>query len=50
MLRAGQLRIAGGALPPDNPMPFSNPASQLLAKLLGLPAPAGVATSFVGNR
>jgi aminoglycoside phosphotransferase (APT) family kinase protein len=50
MLRAGQLMIAGGALPPDNPMPFSNPASQLLAKLLGLPAPAGVATSFVGNR
>jgi aminoglycoside phosphotransferase (APT) family kinase protein len=50
MLRAGQLMIAGGALPPDNPMPFSNPASQLLAKLLDLPAPAGEATSFVGNR
>jgi aminoglycoside phosphotransferase (APT) family kinase protein len=50
MMRAGQLMIAGGALPPDNPMPFSNPASQLLAKLLGLPAPAGEATSFVGNR
>jgi hypothetical protein len=31
-------------------MPFSNPASQLLAKLLDLPAPAGEATSFVGNR
>ena len=35
---------------PDNPMPVSNPASQILAKLLDLPAPAGDATSFVGNR
>ena len=50
MVRAGRLMIAAGALPPDNPMPFSNPASQLLAKLLGLPAPAGEAASFVGNR
>lgn len=50
MVRAGSLLIAGGALPADNPMPVSNPASQILAKLLDLPAPAGDSTSFVGNR
>ncbi|SKS48878.1 acyl-CoA dehydrogenase family member 11 [Mycobacteroides abscessus subsp. abscessus] len=31
-------------------MALSNPASQLLAKLLGLPAPQGATTSFIGNR
>jgi aminoglycoside phosphotransferase (APT) family kinase protein len=50
MMRAGRVMIAGGALPEDNPMPFNNPASQLLAKLVGLPAPAGEAANFVGNR
>jgi len=50
MVRAGSLMIAGGALPADNPMPVSNPASQILAKLLDLPAPVGDSTSFVGNR
>jgi aminoglycoside phosphotransferase (APT) family kinase protein len=50
MVRAGSLMIAAGALPPDNPMPVSNPASQILATLLGLPAPVGDSTSFVGNR
>jgi aminoglycoside phosphotransferase (APT) family kinase protein len=50
MCRAGHLMIAAGALPPDNPMPVSNPASQLLATLLGLPAPDGAAVNFVGNR
>jgi hypothetical protein len=42
--------VAAGLLPPDAPMKLSNPASQLLAKLLGLPAPEGAAQSFVGNR
>ena len=50
MCRAGHLMIAAGALPPDNPMPVSNPASILLARLLGLPAPQGEVTGFVGNR
>lgn len=50
MVRAGRLMIEAGALPPDNPMPYSNPASQLLAKLVGLPAPEGEAENFVGKR
>ena len=35
MHRAGNMMIAGGMLPPDAPMKFNNPASQLLAKLIG---------------
>jgi aminoglycoside phosphotransferase (APT) family kinase protein len=50
MHRAGNMMIAAGLLPPDAPMKLSNPASQLLAKLTGLPAPEGVAQSFIGNR
>ena len=50
MHRAGNLMIAAGLLPPGAPMKLSNPASQLLAKLLGLPAPTGTVQSFIGNR
>lgn len=50
MHRAGNMMIAGGMLPPDAPMKFSNPASQLLATLIGAPAPTGTAQSFIGNR
>jgi aminoglycoside phosphotransferase (APT) family kinase protein len=50
MHRAGNLMIGAGLLPAGAPMKTSNPASQLLAKLLGLPAPEGAAQSFVGNR
>jgi NAD(P)-dependent dehydrogenase (short-subunit alcohol dehydrogenase family) len=50
MVRAAHLMIAAGLLPPDSPMAQSNPASQLVARLLGLPAPAGATTSFIGNR
>ncbi|MEZ0366035.1 phosphotransferase family protein [Mycobacterium sp. pUA109] len=50
MVRAAHMMIAAGLLPPDAPMALSNPASQLLAKLLGLPAPTGTTTSFIGNR
>jgi aminoglycoside phosphotransferase (APT) family kinase protein len=50
MHRAGHMMIAAGLLPPDAPMKLNNPASQLLAKLVGLPAPDGVAQSFIGNR
>lgn len=50
IMRVGRLMIEAGALPADSPMPLSNPASQLLAKLLELPAPQGQASSFVGNR
>jgi hypothetical protein len=44
------MMIAGGMLPPDSPMALSNPASQLVAKLLNLPAPSGAVTSYIGNR
>lgn len=50
MVRAGNMLIAAGAFPPDHPMPVSNPASQLLAKMLDLPAPRGDAASFVDAR
>lgn len=50
MVRAAHMMIAAGLLPPDAPMALSNPASQLLARLLDLPAPAGTSTSFIGNR
>lgn len=50
MVRAAHMMIALGLLPADNLMALSNPASQLLAVLLDLPAPSGVTTSFIGNR
>jgi aminoglycoside phosphotransferase (APT) family kinase protein len=50
MHRAGNLMIELGILPPGAPMRLNNPASQLLAKLIGAPAPAGDAQSFIGNR
>lgn len=50
MHRAGNLMVAAGMLPPDAPMKLNNPASQLLAGLLGLPVPEGTAQSFIGNR
>lgn len=50
MHRAGRLMIGAGLLPPDAPMKLNNPATQLLAKLTGQPAPDGTAQSFIGNR
>ncbi len=44
------MMIDAGFLPPDAPMALSNPASQLLAKLLDQPAPVGQTTTFIGNR
>jgi aminoglycoside phosphotransferase (APT) family kinase protein len=56
-MRVGKLLIAGGALPPDHPMPFVNPAIQMLAAMLELPVPqdpnVAVADSsggFLGSR
>jgi aminoglycoside phosphotransferase (APT) family kinase protein len=48
--RVGNLMIEQGLLPQDADMPFNNPASQVLAKLLDLPAPAGEAGWITGNR
>jgi aminoglycoside phosphotransferase (APT) family kinase protein len=50
MVRAAHMMIAAGLMPPDSPMAQSNPASQLVAKLLGLPAPIGATTTFIGHR
>ena len=50
MVRAGNLLISVGAFPADHPMPVSNPASQLLATLLDLPAPQGESASYVEAR
>ncbi len=51
MVRAAHMMISmGGLLPADSPMALSNPASQLLAQLLELPAPTGLTTTFMGNR
>lgn len=50
MHRAGNLMVELGLLPPDAPMKLNNPASQLLAGLIGAPAPGGDAQSFIGNR
>jgi aminoglycoside phosphotransferase (APT) family kinase protein len=49
-LRIAHVMIAGGLLPSDSPMGLNNPASQILARLLNLPAPAGEAVNFVGKR
>jgi aminoglycoside phosphotransferase (APT) family kinase protein len=50
MHRAANLMIQAGQIPPDATMAVNNPASQMLAALLDLPAPDGVAASFIGNR
>jgi aminoglycoside phosphotransferase (APT) family kinase protein len=50
MVRAAHMMIGAGMMPPDSPMAQSNPASQIVAKLLDLPAPTGATTSFIGNR
>jgi aminoglycoside phosphotransferase (APT) family kinase protein len=41
MMRVGTMMIEAGFLPADAPMPFSNPASQLLAAIIGQPQPTG---------
>jgi aminoglycoside phosphotransferase (APT) family kinase protein len=50
MARAAHMMIEAGLLPPEATMALNNPASQLLAKLLGLPSPSGETVSFIGNR
>lgn len=50
MVRAAHMMISGGMLPPNSAMALNNPASQLVAKLLNLPAPIGAVTSYIGNR
>lgn len=47
MARIGQLFIHYDLVPPDNDFPYNNTATQLLAKILGLP-PAGEMTNPLG--
>lgn len=47
MNRAGNMMIDAGALPPDHTMAVNNPATQLLARLIGVSPPDGKATSFL---
>jgi aminoglycoside phosphotransferase (APT) family kinase protein len=44
MARIGQLFIAYDLVPADNDFPYNNTATQLLAKILGLPPPGGELT------
>jgi aminoglycoside phosphotransferase (APT) family kinase protein len=50
LLRIGRMMIEAGAVPADSPMPIANPGSILLATLLDLPAPDGVAVDFMNHR
>ena len=45
MARIGQLFIHYELVPPDNDFPYNNTATQLLAKILGLPPPGGELTN-----
>jgi aminoglycoside phosphotransferase (APT) family kinase protein len=48
MARIGQLFIHYELVPPDNDFPYNNTATQLLAKILGLPPPGGEMTNPLG--
>ncbi len=50
MMRAAHMLTLAGFLPADNSMALNNPASVLLAELIGAAPLAGQATSFIGNR
>lgn len=50
MVRGAQLMVEAGFLPPDTPMATVNPASTVLATLIGEQRPEGVSVSFIGNR
>jgi aminoglycoside phosphotransferase (APT) family kinase protein len=49
-MRMAYIMITEGLLPPDSPMPHSNPASQLMTEYMGLPAPTGQVTDWSGVR
>ena len=50
VMRAGNLMIDAGMLPPDSTMPALNPAVVLLADYLDMPAPTGQVTGWAGKR
>jgi aminoglycoside phosphotransferase (APT) family kinase protein len=50
MIRGARMLIAGGVLPRDAGMEFNNPATRLLAELIGSEPPTEVSQYFIGNR
>jgi aminoglycoside phosphotransferase (APT) family kinase protein len=50
MMRVGIMMIEAGLLPEDAALPLNNPASQMLAAMLELPAPEEQATWITGHR
>jgi aminoglycoside phosphotransferase (APT) family kinase protein len=48
MARIGQLFVHYDLIPPDNDFPYNNTATQLLARILGLPPPGGEMTNPLG--
>lgn len=48
--RAAALLKGAGYIPQDSPMALINPATNLLAELLGLPAPTGESDYYIGAR
>jgi aminoglycoside phosphotransferase (APT) family kinase protein len=50
VLRAARLMIAAGFLPKDALMGVINPATRILAELIGVAAPTGEAEYYSGNR
>ncbi|HEX3716166.1 MAG TPA: phosphotransferase family protein [Trebonia sp.] len=49
MNRAGNMLVDAGALPAEDTMAVNNPATHLLAGLIGVEAPEGTATSFLNS-
>jgi hypothetical protein len=50
MMRIGMMMIEAGLLPEDASIPVSNPASQLLATMIGLPSPGEAPAWISGHR
>jgi len=50
MIRAAQIMVDAGLLPPGNGMARSNLMLRLFSSLAGLPAPEGPGVHFIGNR
>lgn len=50
MMRAARTLTSAGLLPPGNSMALNNPASIVLADLMGLAPMTGETISFIGNR
>jgi aminoglycoside phosphotransferase (APT) family kinase protein len=50
LMRVAYVMIENGLLPEDSPMPHNNPASGIMARLMGLPFPDGPAINWAGRR